>query len=135
MASSCCGTKKQKLNNSQPVTTNGFAMNGHGHTNGYGASSRNGHEPNGYAEHNGHSSAPLTNGHSSAPLTNGHSHLNGHTPHQNGMVLPMKNGLVSNHYVDRIACPEMCFFCYDVLYGNLHNLEPPKAPNFTNDAL
>ncbi|CAL8094588.1 unnamed protein product [Orchesella dallaii] len=121
MASGCCGTKKQKLNNSQAASCP--TMNGHSHTNGYGSSSRNNHDL--YAEHNGH-----TNGH--GPMTNGHT--NGHGPHQNGMVLPLKNGIIPSPYADRIACPEMCFFCFDVLYGSLHNLEPPKAPSFTNEA-
>ena len=29
--------------------------------------------------------------------------------------------------------PEMCYFCFDVLYCQLHNLPPPPAPAFTND--
>jgi len=122
MASGCCGTKKQKLNNSE--ATSSSTMNGHGHSNGYAGSSRNSHDL--YADHNGHN-GPVA-------VTNGHSHMNGHTPHQNGMVLPVKNGIIPNPYSDRIACPEMCFFCFDVLYGSLHNLEPPKAPSFTNEA-
>lgn len=64
MATGCCGTKKQKLNNS-----------------------------------------------SSVPSCNGTS--------------------VSNQMV---ALPEMCFFCFDVLYCHLYNLSPPKTPFFTNDA-
>ena len=66
MASGCCGTKKQKLNNSTSVLCNGDI-----------------------------------------------AELNGH----NGMV----------------AHPEMCFFCFDVLYSHLHSLEPPKTPNFSDD--
>lgn len=34
-----------------------------------------------------------------------------------------------------IAQPEMGFFCFDVLYCQLHQLDPPKAPNFSNEAL
>lgn len=34
-----------------------------------------------------------------------------------------------------IAQPEMGFFCFDVLYCQLHQLDPPKAPNFINEAL
>lgn len=68
MASGCCGTKKQKLNNSSCVPScNGTQM-----------------------------------------LTNG----------SNGMV----------------ALPDMCFFCFDVLYSHLYNLAPPKTPSFSNDA-
>lgn len=69
MAAGCCGTKKQKLNNSTSV--------------------------------------PSCNG--TSTMTNGCS---------NGMV----------------ALPEMCFFCFDVLYCQLYNLDPPKTPNFSNDA-
>lgn len=70
MAASCCGTKKQKLNNSTSVPS----------------------------AHNGVSTM-----------------INGH-----------KNGMV--------ALPEMCFFCFDVLYCQLHSLDPPKTPSFCNDA-
>lgn len=69
MAAGCCGTKKQKLNNSTSI--------------------------------------PSCNG--TSIMTNGSS---------NGMV----------------ALPEMCFFCFDVLYCQLYNLDPPKTPNFSNDA-
>jgi hypothetical protein len=34
-----------------------------------------------------------------------------------------------------IAQPDMGFFCFDVLYCQLHQLDPPKAPNFSNEAL
>ncbi|XP_059472773.1 AMMECR1-like protein [Neocloeon triangulifer] len=33
-----------------------------------------------------------------------------------------------------VAHPEMCFFCFDVLYSHLHSLEQPRAPGFSNDA-
>ncbi|XP_070160007.1 uncharacterized protein CG5902-like isoform X1 [Polyergus mexicanus] len=33
-----------------------------------------------------------------------------------------------------IAQPEMGFFCFDVLYCQLHQLDSPKAPNFSNEA-
>ncbi|XP_011152121.1 uncharacterized protein CG5902-like [Harpegnathos saltator] len=33
-----------------------------------------------------------------------------------------------------IAQPDMGFFCFDVLYCQLHQLDPPKAPNFSNEA-
>ncbi|KAF5305502.1 hypothetical protein FQA39_LY01593 [Lamprigera yunnana] len=70
MAAGCCGSKKQKLNNST-------------------------------------SSVPSCNG--TSITTNGSI---------NGMV----------------ALPEMCFFCFDVLYCHLYNLDPPKTPSFSNDA-
>ncbi|ENN72119.1 AMMECR1-like protein [Dendroctonus ponderosae] len=73
MAAGCCGTKKQKLNNSSAV--------------------------------------PICNGTTSAPT----------------------NGLISNG-MGMVAMPEMCFFCFDVLYCHLYNLAPPKTPTFSNDA-
>jgi len=33
-----------------------------------------------------------------------------------------------------IVLPEMGFYCFDVLYCQLHQLEPPKSPTFSNDA-
>lgn len=71
MASGCCGTKKQKLNNSTSI-----------------------------------------------PSCN------------NGLVPVMTNGSTNG----MVALPEMCFFCFDVLYCQLYNLDPPKTPNFSNDA-
>ncbi|KAK6628325.1 AMME syndrome candidate protein 1 protein [Polyplax serrata] len=67
MAAGCCGTKKQKLNNSTSLTCNGSSV-----------------------------------------ITNG-----------------VKSGMVAH--------PEMCYFCFDVLYSHLNSLEPPKTPNFSND--
>ena len=32
-----------------------------------------------------------------------------------------------------IAKPEMCYFCFDVLYCHLYHLDPPRVPSFTND--
>uniref|UniRef100_A0A1B0DAZ7 Uncharacterized protein n=1 Tax=Phlebotomus papatasi TaxID=29031 RepID=A0A1B0DAZ7_PHLPP len=72
-SSSCCGTKKQKLNN-QP-----------------------------FVHQNGHS------------MTNGHS---------NGDAL-----------MESIASPDMCFFCFEVLYCELNNIDGPAEPQFTNEAL
>ncbi|XP_066138150.1 AMMECR1-like protein isoform X1 [Euwallacea fornicatus] len=76
MAAGCCGTKKQKLNNS--------------------------------------STAPLCNGTMPAPTS--------------GMISLNNGGL------GMVALPDMCFFCFDVLYCHLHNLAPPKTPAFSNDA-
>lgn len=67
MASGCCGTKKQKLNNSSSIPCNGTSM-----------------------------------------ISNG-----------------VRNGMVAH--------PEMCFFCFDVLYSHLNSLDPPKTPEFSND--
>jgi len=32
-----------------------------------------------------------------------------------------------------IAKPEMCYFCFDVLYCHLYHLDPPRVPSFSND--
>lgn len=56
--------------------------------------------------------------HMNGGLTNGHH--NGHIP--NG-IKPM----------DQVALPDMCFFCFEVLYCELNNIEGPGQPQFTND--
>uniref|UniRef100_A0A182TF35 AMMECR1 domain-containing protein n=1 Tax=Anopheles melas TaxID=34690 RepID=A0A182TF35_9DIPT len=33
------------------------------------------------------------------------------------------------------SMPDMCFYCFEVLYRELHNLEEPRTPCFTNDPL
>lgn len=33
----------------------------------------------------------------------------------------------------KIIKPEMCYFCFDVLYCHLHDLSPPQVPSFSND--
>ena len=33
----------------------------------------------------------------------------------------------------RICKPEMCYFCFDVLYCHLYNLQSPPSPNLTED--
>lgn len=91
MASSCCGTKKQRMVNHQ--------------------CNHNQSQVNNHLKMNGHSSA-LTNGHTNH-LTNGHS---------------------SQREPEQVAHREMCFFCFEVLYCELFNIEPPAEPNFTNDA-
>ncbi|GIX86308.1 AMME syndrome candidate gene 1 protein homolog [Caerostris darwini] len=35
---------------------------------------------------------------------------------------------------DKVICPEMCFFCFDVLLYHLDNHSPPKTPSFSNDS-
>lgn len=90
MSSSCCGTKKQKLN--------GNYSNANGHCSGEGGKTGNGTVMNG--GHNGY-------------LSNGHSN-----DHQSSMAAQM---------------PEMCFYCFEVLYRELNNLEEPRTPSFTND--
>uniref|UniRef100_A0A336M9U5 CSON011986 protein n=1 Tax=Culicoides sonorensis TaxID=179676 RepID=A0A336M9U5_CULSO len=68
-----------------------------------------------------------TNGHSSNSLVpNGHQngYANGHS---NGysMMQPIRV---------KIAIPDMCVFCFDVLHSELHNAGEPRRPNFTNQA-
>ncbi|KAK2577298.1 hypothetical protein KPH14_003432 [Odynerus spinipes] len=70
MAAGCCGTKKQKLNNSSSIPCNGSTV--------------------------------------------------------------LQNGTQIRY--STIVQPEMGFFCFDVLYCQLHQLDPPKTPNFSNDA-
>lgn len=51
----------------------------------------------------------------------------------NGMVV--QNGMTSrNGLPPSIVHPEMGFYCFDVLYSQLHQLDPPKTPRFSNDA-
>ncbi|GFR07344.1 hypothetical protein TNCT_382471 [Trichonephila clavata] len=37
------------------------------------------------------------------------------------------------HKGDKVICPEMCFFCFDVLDSHLNRRDPPKTPSFSND--
>ncbi|CAH0714138.1 unnamed protein product, partial [Brenthis ino] len=39
-----------------------------------------------------------------------------------------------NGYQESVAIPDMCYFCFDVLYSQLHSMDPPQTPNFTNEA-
>lgn len=34
----------------------------------------------------------------------------------------------------RVARKEMCFYCFDVLYSNLHLMESPPDPKFSNES-
>lgn len=47
----------------------------------------------------------------------------------------IRHGTPQSRKLTTIAQPEMGFFCFDVLYCQLHQLDPPKAPNFSNEAL
>jgi len=52
--------------------------------------------------------------------------------------VPCNGAVLSNGMRIRntpIVQPEMGFYCFDVLYCQLHQLEPPKPPNFSNEAL
>lgn len=108
MASSCCGTKKQKLNNQQQhqCTNN---MNGHNGTSTMNAmQSSSTVTTNGVSNHHNHTNHQLTNGHGAG---------------QNGY----------GRDLEPVASSEMCFFCFDVLYCELNHLQPPPQPDFTND--
>ena len=37
----------------------------------------------------------------------------------------------ARHY--KICKPEMCYFCFDVLYCQLYNLAPPPAPGMSQE--
>lgn len=93
MASSCCGTKKQKLN--------GTYSNANGHC------SSEGNRGGGSS-----SNGPISNG-LNGYLTNGHLH-------------DANQSMIS-------SMPEMCFYCFEVLYRELHNLDEPRTPSFTNE--
>ncbi|XP_076278226.1 AMMECR1-like protein isoform X2 [Lasioglossum baleicum] len=43
----------------------------------------------------------------------------------------LQNGIRKRNSM--IAQPEMGFYCFDVLYCQLHQLDPPKPPNFSNE--
>lgn len=49
----------------------------------------------------------------------------------NGLYNPSnpRNGMLQNSIVK----PEMCYYCFDVLYCHLYQLDPPRVPIFTND--
>lgn len=50
-----------------------------------------------------------------------------------GMII--QNGVTSrNGLTPSIVHPEMGFYCFDVLYSQLHQLDPPKTPRFSNES-
>lgn len=125
MSSSCCGTKKQKLNGTY-VTTNGYcssssSSSGRG-SNGDDATANN-HTYNGRTD----GGQQLTSSSSSAAIYNGHCVPGG------GYVANGLSELMSEQQSMINSMPEMCFYCFEVLYRELHNLEEPRTPCFTND--
>uniref|UniRef100_A0A0K8TPT0 AMMECR1 domain-containing protein n=1 Tax=Tabanus bromius TaxID=304241 RepID=A0A0K8TPT0_TABBR len=123
MASSCCGTKKQKLNNY--ASTNGISMNtGSSSVGGGGYSNHNHHHhnQNNHHHHNHNNRQPQDR---NAVMTNGH-----HSYHNGGPLPPISNGLPP---MEQIAVPDMCFFCFEVLYCELNSIDGPSDPCFTND--
>lgn len=66
------------------------------------------------------------NGHTNC-LSNNYANHNGHTT----------NGYATEQPLERIAVPNMCLFCFDVLYCELNNITGTghtTDPTFTNDA-
>lgn len=47
--------------------------------------------------------------------------------HASSSLSPMANGY-------SIVKPEMCYYCFDVLYCHLSQMDPPRVPLFTNDS-
>jgi len=95
--------------------------------NGYGQAPHNSSNTNGYAYQNGHGHGPPTTTlHTNSVVvpTNGHAH---------GLGLGV--GGPKNGFYDRIACPEMGYYCFDVLHSSLYqSQEPLKVPIFSNEA-
>jgi len=44
-----------------------------------------------------------------------------------------QNISLQNGYHSKIIHPEMAFYCFDVIFSQLHQTDPPKTPQFTND--
>jgi hypothetical protein len=44
-------------------------------------------------------------------------------------------GIKKQKLNNSIVLPEMAFFCFDVLFCQLNQLEPPNSPDFNNDPL
>ncbi|MPC07669.1 AMMECR1-like protein [Portunus trituberculatus] len=121
MSAGCCGTKKTKLNGGpqmarenqsgieqQPLRTSIRHCSHSNSTKG---------QKCGY---------PYGHLNSSSARNRSVCCYNGTTPTTNGTL---RNGLIP------IASAEMCFYCFDVLYSHLHNMETPSTPDFTNEPL
>lgn len=52
------------------------------------------------------------------------------TVKSNGGPLPLGNGY---HHDNNIVCPEMCYYCFDVLVAHLTRSPSPRSPHFIND--
>lgn len=125
MASSCCGTKKQKLNNYTNTNGNVTTTMSGGSSSGYSGMHSN-HHSHQHHRHQQHGDEQHRGGSSSAMgLTNGH-----HGQQLNGICRPICNGYGDQ---EQIAIPDMCFFCFEVLYCELNNIDGPAEPRFTND--
>ncbi|CAD1476662.1 unnamed protein product, partial [Heterotrigona itama] len=58
--------------------------------------------------------------------------LNDSTSMPRNNTVSLQNGMRMRNPI--IVQPEMGFYCFDVLYCQLHQLDPPKPPNFSNEA-
>lgn len=74
------------------------------------------------------------------PSSSTNSNNRGHSNHVgNGKVVSIPRNRINgyNHVPDktqRVVCPEMCYFCFDVLTRRLHSVEMPKTPLKFTDA-
>ncbi|XP_074657596.1 uncharacterized protein CG5902-like [Tubulanus polymorphus] len=115
MAAGCCGVKKQKLNNSLPaICCNGSAAV---HPNHHHCSKdqQQQHQQNG-----GHLYCSNDGG--------GHHHQHHHHHQQNGFTAAASSSAPAT-----VVKAEMCYYCFDVLLGQLNSTDPPRNPPFTND--
>ncbi|KFB40113.1 AGAP000328-PA-like protein [Anopheles sinensis] len=124
MASSCCGTKKQKLNgtyagtNGYSSTSSSSSSSGRGSNGDEGVT--NNHHCNGrIGGNNQYGGTQGSNDHSVTPA-------GGYMPNGHGGLLNDQKSMVN-------SMPDMCFYCFEVLYRELHNMEEPRTPCFTND--
>lgn len=105
MSSTCCGSKKQRMNNSSC-----------NHAQSPSSSSSTNH-----AKMNGHSSSSTQNN------VGNHNHAH-HATNHNGVC---SNGYGD---VEQVANAEMCFFCFEVLHRELYRVDDSPEANFTNEA-
>ncbi|XP_058817594.1 uncharacterized protein CG5902-like [Topomyia yanbarensis] len=68
--------------------------------------------------------------------TNGYGEMSrGNRSTVNGHHRYLTNGHTSDDAPSMAnSMSEMCFYCFDVLYRELYNLEEPRRPSFTNDS-
>lgn len=72
----------------------------------------------------------LTNGGAGGAMANGWGSSN-HGGYQ-GAAKASTSGLAGGAGLS-IAKPDMCYFCFDVLYCHLYHLDPPRVPSFSSD--
>jgi len=67
----------------------------------------------------------------SSSLSNPPSHQ--HNGHAHGHHVQQLHNPRNGMNPGSIIRPEMCYYCFDVLYCHLYQLDPPRVPMFTND--